>query len=169
MPTVKQTELINELLSKLKEEDRLFCEPVIEELLKLQYVPKKHKKRNFAIEFEKYGRIIMKFEVEDDGLFKFHMRYSACVSYPERFVQAAMCRPAAWVKRGQYYENHDIRNCCGQCNNNPRLYHVVQDNGTVVDTCGGFTKYIPGISAGDVADVVGMLREEDAYFNETFA
>lgn len=169
MGTKEQMQLIDELLAKLNEEDKLLCEPVINALLALDYEPKKHKKSTFVVKFEKYGRTIVKLEVGHDGFLKFHMRYSACTSYPEIFVKAAMQRNAAWVKRGQYWEPHDLNQCCGLCKGNPRLYHVVQDNGTEVDTCGGFTKHIQGVTYHDVPDIIRMIKEQDQYFTETFA
>lgn len=169
MVTSKQIDLVHQLLENLNDEDRLLCEPVINKLLELDYTPKKHKKSNFVIEFEKYGRVMIKLEVGHDGLLKFHMRYSACTSYPEIFVKAARQRSAAWVKRGQYWDNHDLNHCCGLCKGNPRLYHVVQDNGTEVDTCGGFTKYIQGVTHHDVPDILRMIMEQDKYFVETFS
>ena len=169
MGTSKEAELITELLSKLNDEDKLLCEPVINELLALDYIPKRHKKSNFVVKFEKYGRIIIKLEVGHDGLLKFHMRYSACTAYPEIFIKSAMQRNAAWVKRGQYWDNHDPNHCCGLCKGNPRLYHVVQDNGTEVDTCGGFTKHIQGVTYHDVPDILRMIKEQDKYFTETFS
>lgn len=60
MVTVKQKAMIDELLAKMKDDDSSFCKPVISNLLDLGYTPKKHKKSTFVIEFEKYGRIIVK-------------------------------------------------------------------------------------------------------------
>ena len=96
------------------------------------------------------------------------MRYSACKSYPKIFKEAAKIRNAAWVKRGQFFTNQNVNDCCGLCNETPSLYHIIQDNGTEVKACGGYTKYVPKISIGDIPDVLQMIKEQDAYFNKTF-
>lgn len=167
--TAKQKELLDQLLSGLDEGDRAVCVPLIDELLRLGYAPKRHRKNTFVVEFVKYGRILVKFEIGHDGRLKFHMRYSACEAYPEIFAAAAGLRSAAWVKRGQYWEEHDVKNCCGWCAGHPRFYRVSQDNGTQVNTCGGFTKYVPGVTREHVPEIIEMMREQDRYFAETFA
>lgn len=164
---LKQAQLTEELLAKLSEDEKNLAGLLITRLVELGYTPRRHRKSTFVVEFEKGGRIIVKLEVTLDGHLKFWMRYSACTSYPELFAAAASQRSAAWVKRGQYWENHDVRNCCGLCKGHPRLYHVVQDNGTQVDTCGGFTKLVPGVTYRDLPDILRMLHQQDGYFTTT--
>lgn len=166
--TSKQASLINDLKVQLSIDENKFCDPIIKLLIRLGYKPQRRKKSTFVIDFIKHGRIIIKFEIGHGSQLKFWIRYSACASYPAIFQNAANLRNNAWVKQGKYWTNHDINNCCGLCNSKPSLYHVLNDDGTTVYTCGGFTKHVPGITFEDVPDVLLMVKEQDYYFNEAF-
>jgi len=169
MAVSKQLNILDELLLQLRDDDKQFCEPLIHLLLEIGYKPKRHKKSTFLIDFVKYSRVIVKFEIGHDGQLKFWMRYSACKSYPDVFKEAVKIRNTAWVKRGQFFTNQNIKGCCGLCNETPSFYHIIQDNGTEVNACGGYTKYIPDVTINDVPDILRMIKEQDIYFNETFA
>ena len=90
----KQTELINELISKLNDDEKLLCEPVINYLLELGYKAKRRKKSTFIIEFEKYGRVIIKLEHGQTSVnefvphLMFWMRFSASDKYSQVFQEA---------------------------------------------------------------------------------
>jgi hypothetical protein len=59
--TIKQTELIDAFKSQINDEERQFIEPIIGYLLDLGYIPRRHSKTTFAVEFVKYGRLISKY------------------------------------------------------------------------------------------------------------
>ena len=170
MPTPKQTELINELMLKLNDDEKLLCTSVIDYLLELGYTAKKRKKSVFTIEFEKYGRIIAKMEhgvqykTDPAPYLRFSLRFSACDHYSKVFQDAVNRRPRAWIERGQYWQPRECY--CGVCKGKPRFYHYTRDDGTTFDDCGGYTKQVPGVTSGDVPEILRMIKEQDAHFHE---
>ena len=169
MPNKKQNELIECLMEKLNDNEKLFCESVINNLLELEYLPRKHRKSNFVVEFEKNGRIIVKIEIKplkDSGTsLLFWLRFSGCKKYPKKFREAAERRPEAWIKRNQYYKNHNIEKCCGLCKGSPRFYYINNDDHTKTIRCGGYTIQIPGITSDDISDTLKLIKEQDIYFS----
>jgi len=173
MATTKQLELIDELISKLDEDEKLLCEPIINYLLELGYKVKRRKKSTFIIEFEKYGRVIVKLEHGKANMremathLMFWMRFSASNNYTKVFQDAVNRRSDAWVKRNQHWQ--PITKCCNMCNGKPRYYHHTTEDGTKFDFCGGFTKYVPGVTSKDVPEILRMIKEQDDHFVEMFA
>ncbi len=166
MATVRQAELIGDLLARLDAGDTALCRPVIDRLLDLGYTPKKHKKNSFVVAFEKYGKIIAKMEVGSGKELLLWLRFSAAEDYSPVFQKAVKRRPEAWVKRGQDWVNHDATKCCGLCRGNPRFYHHINESGSVVQRCGGYTVPVPGLAAQDVPEILRLIREQDKYFAE---
>lgn len=164
MPTLKQSELIDSLLSLMNDDDISLCKPVIDSLLNLGYVPKKHKKSTFVVEFEMYGRIIVKIEINHQGVLVFWLRFSASAEYSQIFQDAVKRRPEAWIKRNQDWENQDLQKCCGLCKGNPRFYHHINDNGNKIERCGGYTIAVPGVTVDDVPEILRLIKEQDDYF-----
>lgn len=169
METAKQTELINTLLSQISYDDKLLCEPVLNLLRELEYVPRKHKKSTFVVEFEKYNRIIAKMEVQKqkdtNTSFLLWLRFSASDKYSRIFMDAVQSRPEAWIKRNQYHVNHDIKNCCGFCKGKPRFYHFFDADGSKIVLCGGYTKPVPNVRIDTVPEILRLIKEQDEYFN----
>ena len=165
MITIKQSGLIDELLTQLNDNEASFCKPIISNLLDLGYTPRKHKKSTFVIEFEKYGRIMTKMEVSREKGLIFWLRFSAGAEYSQIFQDAVKRRPEAWVKRNQEWENHDVQKCCGLCKGNPRFYHHINDNGNIIKRCGGYTIAVPGVTSKDVPEILRLIKEQDEYFN----
>ena len=169
MPTTKQTALIDELLVKLTDDEQSLCEPVIGLLLELGYTVKRRKKSTFTVEFERFGRMIVKLEhgkaymTDPTPHLMFWLRFSACDDYPKVFQDAVDHRPEAWVKRGQHWTPKTF-DCCGLCRGKPRFYRHTAEDGSRFDFCGGFTKWVPGVTAQDVPDILRMIREQDAHF-----
>ena len=173
MTTLKQKELIGELISKLSADEKLLYEPVINYLLGLDYLVTKRKKTAFTIEFEKYGRVILKLEhgtqhkTDPAPYLGFWLRFSASEKYSKVFQDAVNHRPKAWVERGREWEPKDCS--CGLCKGKPRFYHYIREDGTSFDDCGGYTKRIPGITSGDVPEILRMIKEQDEHFHEMSA
>ena len=173
MAASKQVELIGELLSKLTDDEKLLCEPVIEYLLELGYTVKRRKKSTFTIEFEKYGHVIIKLEhgkkyiTDPAAILHFWMRFSACDEYTQVFQDAVNRRAEAWIKRGQQWQ--PISKCCGGCRGKQRFYHYINEDGARFDGCGGYTKWVPGVTSKDVPEILRMIKEQDAHFTEMFA
>lgn len=46
------------------------------------------------------------------------------------------------------------------------FYRYTREDGTSFDSCGGYTKHIPGITSGDVPEILKMIKEQDKYFEE---
>ena len=166
MLTVKQTALVNELLSRLSCDEVLLCEPVIKKLLEIGYIPVRHKKSTFVIKFDKLGRTIAKLEVGHDSKLSFWLRFSASSQYSKTFQDAVNHRNKAWILRGQDWQPIDIESCCGLCKGNPQLYHYVRNDGTSFEGCGGYTKHVHGVTYNDVPEILQMIKEQDNYFNE---
>ena len=169
MGTARQTELIDALLSQLHDEEKALCEPLIRYLLELGYTPKKHKKSTFAVEFEKNGRIIAKMETTGHGRLLVWLRFSASDTYSKVFHDAVKRRPEAWIKRNQEWVEHDVKNCCGLCKGWPRLYHHINDDGSRINRCGGYTIMIQGLAFADVPEALRLIKEQDEYFTELLA
>ena len=170
--TAKQTDLINEFISMLNDDEKLLCEPVIKYLTELGYTVKRRKKCTFMIEFEKYGRVISKLEygkynmADPSPHLMFWLRFSASDKYSKVFQDAVNRRPEAWIKRGQQWPQKFT--CCKSCKNNPRFYHYTNEDGTQFDGCGGYTKWVPGLTSKDVPEILRMIEEQDIHFSETF-
>ena len=176
MATEKQLALINELMHKLNEDERLLCEPVINYLLELGYNVKKRKKSTFTIEFENYGRVIVKLEYgkmwmnEPVPHLMFWMRFSASDNYSQIFQDAVNRRPEAWIKRNQHWQPINAEQCKScHCHGKPRFYHYTAEDGTKFDGCGGYTKYVPGATSKDIPEILQMIKEQDEYFKVVFA
>ena len=169
--TSKQEGLVDEFMTKLNNNEMLLCKPIINYLLGLQYKVKKRKKSTFVIEFEKYGRIIVKLEhgktnkTDPAPYLKFYLRFSASNKYTKLFQEAVNRRPEAWIKRNQYWQPKD-HDCCGLCHGKPRFYHYISENGTRFDGCGGYTKWVPDVSLKNVPEILKMIREQDVHFQE---
>lgn len=164
MATAKQTELIGSLLGQMSDDESSLCKPIIQWLLDLGYTPGKHKKSTFVVAFEKHGRIIAKMEVNHQKKLVFWLRFSACSHYSQVFQDAVKRRPDAWIKRNQEWVNHDISRCCGLCKGNPRFYHHINDDGSRIDRCGGYTLIVPGISHAHLPEILQLIKEQDDYF-----
>lgn len=173
MVILKQMNLINELMWKIDEDEKLLCKPVIDYLLELGYSVKKRKKSTFTIEFEKYGRVIAKLEhgkvykTDSAPHLSFWLRFSASNQYTKVFQDAVNHRPEAWVKRGQYHQPKNF-DCCGLCKGKPKFYHYISEDGTQFDGCGGYTKRIHDAASKDVPDILRMIKEQDEHFKEMF-
>ena len=169
METKKQIELIDYLLSQVSKNDKLFCKPVIEHLLNLGYSPEKQiKTKFFVVKFAKNNRLIAKFEVpkEKDGITQllFCLRFSACENYTKIFQDAAGNRCTAWIKRNEYWLDHNIENCCGNCKGEPRFYRFNDNAGNKIRRCGGQTTPVAGITSDDVPETIRLIDEQDLYF-----
>ena len=173
MLTLKQKELIDELISKLNADEKLLCEQVINYLLELGYTVKRRKEATFTIEFEKYGRVIVKLKhgkqyiTDPAPHLTFWLRFSASDQYTKVFQDAVNHRSKAWIERGQEWQPRNC--CCGLCKGKPRFYHYTREDGTTFDDCGGYTKRIPGVTSGDVPEILRMIKEQDEHFEEMLA
>ena len=172
MPTLNQKELIDELFSKLNEDEKLLCEPVANYLFELGYKVKRRKKAAFTVEFEKYGRVIVKLEhgkqyiTDVTPRLSFWLRFSANDKYSKVFQDAVNHRSKAWIERGQEWQPRDCY--CGLCKGKPRFYHYTREDGTSFDDCGGYTKRVPGVTPGDVPEILRMIKKQDEHFKEMF-
>jgi hypothetical protein len=170
MLTGKQNELIKILLSSINEEEKIFCEPIIEYLVELGYIPKKRKKSSFLLDFEKNGRIISKFELQKDKENKisllFWLRFSANKNYSKIFLDAVAKRPESWIKRNQFHKNHKIENCCGWCKGKPVFYYFLNDDGIKIIRCGGYTLPIEGVTENDIPEIIILIKEQDKHFSD---
>ena len=171
MATEKQRELIDYLLSQINDNEKLFCEPIIYNLLALGYIPEKQiKTKLFVVKFTKNGRLIARFEIpkhkECISPFLFCLRFSACKNYSKIYQNAAGQRCSAWIKQNRQWENHKIENCCGNCRGEPRLYRFRDDNGNEIKRCGGQTTPVPGVTVDDVSETLRLIKEQDEYFNK---
>lgn len=164
--TPSQNALMNDLFNRLSEDDQALCRPVAALLDELGYAPQRRKKSTFMIEFQKRGRLIAKMEIDSDGRLRFHLRFSASETYSPLFERALARRPQAWIRRGQQYLSHDIKNCCGMCKGNPRFYAFTNDQGQRILRCGGYTVWIPDIGAGELSEVLSLIKTQDKYFEE---
>jgi len=164
--TANQTELVHTLLAQMSGGESALCAPVIDGLLELGYVPKKHKKSAFAVEFEKHGRIIAKMEISPEKGLIFWLRFSAGESYSQIFEDAVKRRPEAWVKRDQQWVSQDVSKCCGLCKGNPRFYHHINGEGVRIDRCGGYTLPVPGVTAADLPELLRLIGEQDDFFEK---
>lgn len=127
-------------MSKLSDDEKLLCTPVIDYLFELGYTMKKRKKNSFIIEF----------------------------NYTKVFQDAVNHRCKAWVERGQQWQPMESA-CCAMCKGKPRFYHYTREDGTSFDGCGGYTKLVPGVTSKDVPEILRLIKEQDEYFNEMFA
>jgi len=143
---------------------------VINYLLELDYKAKRRKKSTFTIEFEKYGRVIVKLEYGKQYItdqaphLSFWLRFSASDQYTKIFQDAVNHRPKAWIERGKEWQPGGCG--CGLCKGKPRFYHYTREDGTSFDGCGGYTKRVPGVTSGDVPEILRMIKEQDAHFAE---
>ena len=170
----KQAELIGTLLSQLSEGEKRLCEPVIEYLLALGYIPKKHKKSTFVVSFEKKGRIIVKLEygkqyqADPAPFLSFWLRYSASDDYSSIFQKPIIDLMETHKKKhGARMGEFDIDRCCGLCKDNPRLYTHVWPDGTKDSWCGGFTMRFSDLTFEDVPEILRHIKNQDAFFEET--
>jgi len=167
--------LIDELMSKLNDDEKLVCGPVIDHLLELGYTVKKCKKSTFTIKFEKCGRAIVKLEhgkqykTDLEPHLSFWLRFSASNQYPQKFQDAVDRRSPAWVKRGQHWQPQNPESCCGLCKGKPRFYHYTAEDGSMFESCGGYTKRVPGVTVEDVPEILRMIKVQDAHFAEMLA
>jgi hypothetical protein len=171
MATEKQRELIDYLLSQINDNEKLFCEPIINSLLSLGYIPEKQiKTKLFVVKFAKNGRLIVRFEIpkQKDGItpLLFWLRFSACENYSKIYQNAAGQRCGAWIKQNRHWENHKIENCCGNCKGEPRFYRFFDDNGNEIRRCGGQTTPVAGVTVNDVSETLRLIKEQDEYFSK---
>ena len=97
----------------------------------------------------------------------FWLRFSASEEYTQVFHDAVNRRSEAWVKRGQYWQ--PTTKCCAACRGIPRFYRHTADDGNSFDFCGGFTKYVPGVTSNDVPEILRMIKKQDEHFTDIFA
>jgi len=175
MPTPKQTELISELLMKLKKEDKALCEPVINHLLTLGYVPKKHKKSTFVVAFEKKGHKIVKLEYgkwyksDPTPFLTFWLRYSASDDFSLKFQEPIIkLMKDHEEKNGKRMGEFDTDKCCGLCKGNPRLYTHTWPDESKDSWCGGFTMRFKDLTKEDVPEIVRHINNQDIFFENVF-
>jgi hypothetical protein len=171
METKKQTELINYLFSQISDNDKLFCEPIIDHLLSLGYSPEKQiKTKFFVVKFAKNGRLIARFEIpkEKNGItpLLFCLRFSACENYSKVFQDAAGRRYAAMIKRNENWVDHNIEHCCGNCKGEPRFYCFYDTAGNKIRRCGGQTTPVAGVTSDNVPEAIRLINEQDVYFTK---
>lgn len=174
--TVRHSALINELLSQLDEKEYGLCEPVIQYLLELGYAPKRHKKKTYAIAFEKLGRVIVKLEygkpykADPAPFLTFWLRYSASRDFSPKFQEPILAMMKKHEqKNGARMGEFDTGRCCGICRGSPRLYSHTWEDGTTDSWCGGFTMRFTDLTAGDVPEIRRHIKNQDDFFVETFS
>ena len=162
---VKQihTNLIRELVSLMKNEDKEMCQSIIDYLLELGYVPQKQKVQGYVLSFKnsQVKQTIAKigaFNNGDKGTF-FSIKFYACKNPPQKFTNA--------VQQAIESSNMQYR-CCG-CNacgaqKEERGYHYIYPNGDEFIRCGAYVVKIPDLIPEDLNDFRNLLLEQHEYF-----
>jgi hypothetical protein len=158
-----QAELINELVSVARSEERELCRHIADLLLGLGYSPQKQRVRGLSLAFKsnKTKQTIAKIAVSgnaDRGVL-YSFKYYACKSLPEKFSDAV--RRAIESTNGQY------RCCgCGACGakEGDRGYRSTYPEGEDFLRCGAYVVKIPELGMGDLGDLERVLSEQHGYF-----
>jgi len=170
----KQAELIDTLMSQLSEDEKTLCGAVIDYLLELGYMPKRHKKGTFVVAFEKKGRKIVKLEYgkhlksDPTPFLTFWLRYSASDDLSPKFQEPIMKMSKAHEEKhgermGEFGERYQH---CGKCKDDPRLYTYVWPDGTKDSWCGGYTLMsFRNLTTEDVSEIFRHIKNQDEYYN----
>lgn len=160
MRTEKQRELIEGFLSPLEPEQRAVYMELIDHLSGMGYSPKKQRA---AIVFtcREHNKQIVKIGHDRKGQVYFALRFSACRGYSQRFEEI--------VRNALIGENYKAPNCMENgedfCKGpmKERLYTCELPGGERRYHCGAKALAIPGLCAGDIPEIKGLMEEEHRF------
>lgn len=157
----KWEEFIFEFYEMISNEERYVYQPIIETLVKLDYIPMRKRTKGFILSFHNvaHNRVIARFGVreEDDKAF-FGLRFSSCTNYSDKFARVIHDRILS--------SNNRLAKCgeCGYCKGDKFVYTYTFPNGESKAACGVFVLKIPDVTLSDVNEIKKLISEQHEYF-----
>jgi len=161
MKTEKQKELIHSFLSTLGDETKPIYEELILYLSELGYIPQKQKSA-ISFKHDLHTKQIAKIGVKSRIPYPFFaLRFSACEGYSQRFADIVGAAISKYPKRAAICISGPCRCCAGPPSTH--VYSYTFPDGECKTYCGAYALEIPGIAAGDIAEIKKLINEEHEY------
>ena len=167
MRNEKQEILINQYLANVDDDRKPVYLKIFDCLDELGYSPKKDKS-NLSFKHSLHNKQIAKAGINESkkkGVTAFFsLRFSACRGYSKRFADIV----DAYMSKYPTREAMCVTGKCTYCRGEPSSHVYVSSlPGCAAKThCGAYAVEIPGLCAGDLDEIIKMIKEEHAYLME---